>query len=319
LTLPASPYVGAQVAFADCEGYFATNNLTILGNGKNIQGYAEDLICDVNGMAQTLMFSGDAQGWIFWPYTDESAGVSMPLGYIDGLILSNNTGDAAHDIDISPGEVRSITNDADIILISSLTKRIDAAWAEGTGEGGMDSGAVAPSSWYHVFLIKRTDNGTVDALFSASPDSPVMPADYNCKQRIMSVKTDGSSNIIPFHQSGDWVTWDNAVTDVGAVAGPANELVTLPSVPTGIAVRARIRIKAVSATVEDEYSAREPNVTTGSQAYVITQVANVAVWSSEVPVLTNTSAQVIHNATDAAVTCSLVVNGWIDPRGMNAT
>ena len=65
LTLPASPTVGQYVTVVDIKGSWATNNLTVAQNGKNIQGAAADLICNVNHAHVSLIFSGDATtGWI---------------------------------------------------------------------------------------------------------------------------------------------------------------------------------------------------------------------------------------------------------------
>jgi hypothetical protein len=306
-----------MVAFADSEGYFATNPLTILGNGKNIQGISEDLICDVNGMSASLVFQGDTEGWMFYPYLDEGAGVSMPRGYDDGLQLSNNTGDADNAIDVSPGECRSDANDADLNLPNGITKYINASWSEGTGLGGMDTGSVAPSTWYHFWIIKRTDNGTVDALFSLSPTAPTMPASYDCKQRIMAVKTDGASDIIPFDQSGNRVTWTTQVTEINAAAAPgAPTLVALSGVPTGIPVQALVRMKATSATPGDDLTAYPATTTSSASIFLTCQVNGVAITSNEVPIPTDTSARIYHDST-GTVTESLFVNGWIDPRGTN--
>ena len=38
-----------------------------------------------------------------------------------------------------------------------VVKRLDAAWAVGTNQGGLDTGAEGVSTWYHLWLIKRTD------------------------------------------------------------------------------------------------------------------------------------------------------------------
>lgn len=57
-----------------------------------------------------------------------------------GLLLSNNTSDASHDIDIAAGICRDSTNASFIVLASALTKQIDAEWAEGDDAGGFPSG-----------------------------------------------------------------------------------------------------------------------------------------------------------------------------------
>ena len=64
LTLPASPTIGDEITFVDYAGTFATNNLTIARNGKNIQGSAANLTVATNRAANTLVFVDDTQGWL---------------------------------------------------------------------------------------------------------------------------------------------------------------------------------------------------------------------------------------------------------------
>src|SRR4029077_17826592 len=65
----------------------------------------------------------------------------FPRGYIVGLKISNNSADAVNDIDIAEGGCRDDSNSANILL-SAMTKRLDAAWAAGTNQGGRDTGAI---------------------------------------------------------------------------------------------------------------------------------------------------------------------------------
>lgn len=67
-------------------------------------------------------------------------------GYHEGLIISNNAIDPAYDIDVSTGICRDSGNVAFISLASTITKRIDAAWASGTGAGGFPSGLTLEDS-----------------------------------------------------------------------------------------------------------------------------------------------------------------------------
>lgn len=126
----------------------------------------------------------------------------MPTNYIGGLITSMGT-DADHDVDIAPGSCRDDGDAANLRLASVLTKQLDAAWSVGDDQGGLDTGSIAATTLYAVWLIKRSDTGVVDALFSTSFTSPTMPTNYDLKRLIGSVYTDGSSDIYAFIQSGD--------------------------------------------------------------------------------------------------------------------
>ena len=122
--------------------------------------------------------------------------------YITGLVLSNDT-DTDHDVNITAGECKDSTNVTNISLDTEITKRIDASWAVGNDNGGMDTANVSASTLYAVWVIKRSDTGVVDALFSTSFSSPTMPTNYDYKRLLGWVLTDGSSNILGFRQHGD--------------------------------------------------------------------------------------------------------------------
>jgi len=64
LTLPGSPSLGDEVSFVDYAGTFATYNLTVGRNGKNIQGSAADLTVATNRAANTLVYVDTTQGWL---------------------------------------------------------------------------------------------------------------------------------------------------------------------------------------------------------------------------------------------------------------
>src|SRR3990167_7022302 len=79
---------------------------------------------------------------------------------LTGCTLSN--GGAGREVDIS--SCGAASDDATIanrvfMTGSASTKRITVAWAVGANQGCLDSGAVAASTWYHVFVIQRVDTG----------------------------------------------------------------------------------------------------------------------------------------------------------------
>jgi hypothetical protein len=144
-----------------------------------------------------------------------TATATLPAGHIFGLILSNNSTDPTNDIDITAGKCRSVDDTEDIVLASAITKRLDAAWAVGTNQGGLDTGSIA-NTWYTVWAIKRTDTGVVDVLFSTSNTSPTMPTNYTKKRRIGWILRAGGA-IKPFYQYEDDFKWITPVVDVNAL------------------------------------------------------------------------------------------------------
>jgi hypothetical protein len=113
--------------------------------------------------------------------------------HIAGLTWSN-AADASNDITVLAGSCRDSTNTADMILSAAITKRIDASWTVGDNQGGFDTGSVSATGVYHLYLIKRTDTGVVDALFSATNGTPTLPTNYTKFRRIGSIYRQSSVN-----------------------------------------------------------------------------------------------------------------------------
>lgn len=151
-------------------------------------------------------------------------GTSIPRTYIAGLTYANNVADATNDIDISAGMCSDSTN-VDIISLSAITKQSDVAWAVGSGNGGLDTGAVGNNDYY-IWAIKRVDTQVTDALFSLSSTAPTMPTSYTLKKLIGWVKRTGGT-IVAFHtyekeSGGLEMTWDVPTLDINL----ANTLTT---------------------------------------------------------------------------------------------
>lgn len=245
------------------------------------------------------------------------ANISSALkGHIFGLTLSNNATDPTNDIDISVGEAASTeTNPALMVLSSSLTKRLDAAWAVGSGNGGLDTGSIANGT-YHIFLIQRSDTGVVDAIFSNSPTSPTMPTNYDRKRRIGSIIRAGGT-ILSFIQRGDHFDYVSPLTDRSSTAAVSSSLIGL-GVPFGLVLQPKI------STSQQQNVAGNSQTFFGSaggplSVYTMTAAANeadCAVISGSI--FTNTSSQIQFGVTIFSGSLSLnslVTLGWIDNRG----
>lgn len=251
----------------------------------------------------------------------------VPRGYIDGLETQQDT-DSDHDIEISEGICRDGDDSHTLTLTSALTKRIDASWAVGDNNGGLDTGTVSDNTWYHIWLIKRTDTGVVDALFSTSATSPTMPSNYDKKRRIGAVLTDGSSNIIDYSQEGDYFLWNVAIGDLSTPNPGTSAQEPVLSVPTGIKVWADITVH-----LQDSSPATDTVLllTAMDQTDVAASVSNRSLrimdnggtkahTSLRCLLRTNTSAQIrirLDNS-DGGINNSVLCNGWQDSRGRNA-
>ena len=120
---------------------------------------------------------------------------------IFGIIPSNGT-DATNDIDFSSGKRRDSANAYPIVAGSSFTKRADATWASGTGNGGKASGASAwgAGDWHWHLLGKSSDPNAFDYVLDSSltcvnglADAAVVSAGFNIYKRVCSFRTSGAA------------------------------------------------------------------------------------------------------------------------------
>ena len=64
VTLPAAPTAGQLISIVDYAGTAATNNITVAGNGNNIQGSTSNRVINTNREAINLVYVDSTQGWL---------------------------------------------------------------------------------------------------------------------------------------------------------------------------------------------------------------------------------------------------------------
>lgn len=248
----------------------------------------------------------------------------FPDNWLTGLTLSNDAGTPNTVFDIAIGAAADSTN-TDIIRLTSAYTKSNGAWAVGTGNGGIDTAAVAASTWYHVHVIRRPDTGVVDVLFSLSATAPTLPTNYTQFRRIGSIKTDGGGNWIAFIQRGDSFRWGVPVNDLNA-ANPGVAAVTRTlTVPTGVIVEADVGHLVAAITSATIYSlisdlAVADTAPSGTAMSVGASnpggVASLQVGAT-VRCMTNTSGQIRHRISASGASDTLIITtfGWRDTRG----
>jgi len=243
-------------------------------------------------------------------------------GYLYGLTLSNNGSDATHDIDIAVGIAAADTSPYYLMqLTSGLTKRLDAAWAVGTGNGGLDTGSIANTT-YHIWLIQRSDTGVVDALFSTSATSPTMPTNFDRKCLIGSIVR-VSNAIKAFKQDKDRVVWASGVSDVVANNPGASAVTRSLSLPTGRSLIAILQLQFfinAATTPTTYFLVSDPALpdNTPSLANHSLSASLTGVLSDGLALIqTNTSAQVRSRVDVSGTTVNIAITtiGYIDPLG----
>jgi hypothetical protein len=238
----------------------------------------------------------------------------LPAGHITGLTLSNNVIDATNDIDIAPGKARSGDDTDDIVLAAALTKRLDAAWAAGSGNGGLDTGTIA-NGWYHVHAIKRPDTGAVCALFSLSATAPTLPANYTKFRRIGAIWRMGGA-IKAFIQAGNQFLWTSSVRDVssGTPGNLPGTYYTL-SVPPGVQVEAIVSALTIGSALSYN-KLRSPDQTASIASatdFDAASDATTTLSNIQVERRTDATARLFASCSSSATTMSIITHGWNDP------
>ena len=247
-------------------------------------------------------------------------------GHITGLTMSNGT-DATNDIDIAVGTCVDSADAVNIALAATLAKQIDANWAVGDDAGGFPSGlSLTNDTWYHVFVIKRTDTGVVDGGFDTSLTAANLltdASDYDAYRRVGSILRETGSNKL-FFQNGDRFDWDVAVQEITGVPVTTRTLRTITT-PLGI------KTEAIMSTLFDTtstgpgasyhvlYNPDMSDTTPSATFFTCYLNAHAGAFGdgdSVVRVMTDTSSRIYENASTATnLTRAFSTMGYIDTRG----
>jgi hypothetical protein len=237
-----------------------------------------------------------------------------PLAFF-GLNLSNSGADANNDIIIGVGGCRDDADTYNMKLTSALTKQLDASWGAGNNAGGLDTGAEGASTWYHVYLIRKDSDGSIDALFTATFGAPTMPGGYSTKRYVGSFRNNASSNIRPFIQTGNVVMWNDSTIalDISGSIGNTRSLVTV-LVPLGLKVKGFFNFSFFkdATAYADICDPDQPDVAISGSAWPLAVIrgATNTTYAGIGVVLTNSSAQIAARASTTTCTLNLATIGW---------
>lgn len=238
-------------------------------------------------------------------------------GLISGLTLSNDATNPNAVLDISAGVANSDDSSCLMKLPAPIVKSIASPWAAGSGVGGLDTGAVAALTWYHVYAIARTDAGAVDALFSVSATAPAMPAGYTKKRRIGSVKTDASGRILAFTQLGQWFYWKASTLDVNGVAASATAASKPVNVPPGVNIMWRGIVAYAAGAAGAELWAYSPimndEAASASESLIVTASTNPGVAQADIMTDANQNVRFVNSGTVGAYSARTLA--WFDFQG----
>lgn len=345
-----------QVPLMDSVGYPAANGSQIT-NIPFPRGFIDGLVLangtdadhDINIAAGKARDSGDAANMtnsatltkqIDAPWAVGSAAGGNDQAQLDGAQTVTFTDNGASDdfvtidsgtwtVTPSAGDTLVVvggTNAGSYQITAATTTQIDVPTGSFTGDVNSASAiyTVKAGTWYHVWLIRRSDTGVVDALFSESATAPTMPTNYDQKRRIGAVLTDGTANIIPFFQHGNRFRWDVAVSDYAQTnPGTSAVLVTLTVPPVTPDVHAVFNFHHRNDTgdVTALVTATEETDTAPTASIFTLYLGNVESQTTELVVPVDGSGQIrfrLSNSASAADIVRITTSGWIDSRGRNA-
>ena len=140
--------------------------------------------------------SGELSGLLLADGLIGGAGVSSLPGFIDGVVPDSPVGSPVDEINLGPGSARDDTDTVTMVL--PATETIDFTV---NGAGGLDVGALAPSSAYSLWMIGDAD-GNARGLGSLSQLAPTLPGTHPYKRRVGWGWTDAGGGFYPFYYVG---------------------------------------------------------------------------------------------------------------------
>jgi hypothetical protein len=295
---------------------------------------ANPVVADSNGLFPSIYLAGGSD---YKAILKTAAGVTVatrdpveapavtpaatPLpGYLFGLGLSTAGSSAIFGVAI--GAAADSTNSA-LMTLAVATTKTTSSWQAGAGNGALDTGTIANSTWYHVYLIYSPGSNLVDVLVSTSASSPTMPATYTQYRRIGSMKTDGSAQWTKFIQAGDDFWWNTPTVDVDTTTTTSATLLTV-NVPLGLSVVYRCSLRmgiggtATAILLTSPLVADTAPATEGPLSASLSLPTTSDSGNGMHAILTNTDQKIRSRATTAGLGHVITCFGYTDRRGRDA-
>ncbi|ARQ08606.1 hypothetical protein NXC12_CH00515 [Rhizobium etli] len=257
---------------------------------------------------------------------DAKADETAVGSWIDGGLLSNNSGNPNTHIDFAAMSVRS--GSSFVSSASSITKHLSGTWAVGTGSGGLDAGSVAANATYYAYALRKTSDGTLDVVLSTSATiggvTTTLLTGYTIVKQIGVVLTNGSSIIRPFTMyPRDEYQFVTPIIDAANIATTLTSALLALTVPNGVKTKVKLRFMFRSPATTNSCLVYDPAkgilVAGGADEGGVVGTPQVADGYSvgNAEIWTNTARQVRHVA---GATGSLWVfnDGFYFPCGRNA-
>lgn len=185
-----------------------------------------------------------------------------------GFGFSMNVANPTTHIDIAAGMCRDSLNLLTIETTSSMTKRINANWAAGTGNGFLDTGVVG-NGVHYIHAIFNPATEASDFIASTSLTAPVLPSGWAAR-RLLGAFVNNIAGIYPFVQEGEWHWYKTRVASVSNAANTTAANLRSLLVPNGAKCEVEVYLQASATTaVPGWVVVRDPDLGTYTVAVAV--------------------------------------------------
>ncbi|MBY5796446.1 hypothetical protein [Rhizobium leguminosarum] len=266
-----------------------------------------------NGTSTFIICSGSA----FFTDKDE---VKAAPDYVSGLVPNPNTVTPLFYIDISAG--RAFFAGKSVSFGTTFTKRMNAPWATGSNAGAIDTGPLAPSTTFHIYILRQLANPSIGDFIASQSNSSAgvtVPAGWEVlpNSRIGSFLVLASGNILTFKQTGNRVQLMQGFTEISG--SNFNNIYNPVGLPNDISVDG---LFAVNTSVGANSSAAfwgdtiEPTIQNNIGALLLfVNTAASAMNSAVAGIIRSTAAGTIWARASVLIgtgSTTLTSVGWID-------
>ncbi|HSV26161.1 MAG TPA: hypothetical protein VLJ17_24445 [Xanthobacteraceae bacterium] len=191
-------------------------------NGAALIGANDFLIGNTYYVVFNQALNSSAGGWVVLNPGSSAATAGAVQSAFKNLVIQNG-GTPNTQITLTADSVAVSDGSANFTTLLTVNVTISSATS---GANGLDTGSIANSSWYAVYVIYNPTTLTTAGLISLSFTSPTLPSGFTQFSRLGAFRTDGSHNFLRILQKGRRAQY---------VVTTATNTAALPIIATGTA------------------------------------------------------------------------------------
>jgi len=206
------------------EDAMTSNSATLPPSQQSVKAYVDNHLLDEDDFASDSAVLPPSQQSVK-AYVNARTVIG---GQYRNLAIKNNSIHPTYQLDIS----------ADILIVENaggqtlrLASFSESADITASGANGLDTGAEANSTWYHIWAIAK-DDGTTAGLLSASATAPTLPSGYTFQAYLGAVYNDGSGNFWLISQADNRVVVASLTALSGGTQSTYTEISLAAIVPS---------------------------------------------------------------------------------------